>query len=112
MLENTTVTLSLSDFDILRRGEKWYREIASSLSHCFEYKCEEHDHPDPPECKECHGDMNCRSCEVYAKNPDYTETLTVDVERLIRTAKEYALYGKEIEADIDDLEVVPLKGEQ
>lgn len=99
MLENTTVTLPLRDFDTLREGEREYRNIARALSACFEYTCE--NHPEPPECKNCSTETDCPDCEHYA--PDYIEKLTVDVERLIRVAKEYALYGKDIEAEIDEI---------
>ncbi len=105
MLENATVTLPLADFDTMRDGEREYRRMAGRLANCFDYKYVKHHNPEPPECKDCKRDIDCPDCEINAANPLCTETLTVDVGRLIRTAKEYALYGKDVETDLDAIEV-------
>ena len=112
MLENTTVTMSLHDFDRYRDAEKAHREIAYNLARCFEYSCT--DNPQPQECNKCDvadkwdgSNTECWACEVYQNNPIYTERLTVDVKQLIRVAKEYAVYGKDIETDLDAIKVTP-----
>jgi hypothetical protein len=117
MFENTTVTLSLQDFDELRRGHAAHRQIASWLSDCFTYTCTPN--PQPQECEKCDKDLftekwngsntECCECEIFQNNPEYTETLAVDVARLIRIAKEYSLYGKDAETDIDKLTVTELR---
>lgn len=42
----------------------------------------------------------------WDKQPPWEETLTVDVERLIRICKEYALFGKDVEADVDEMTLI------
>jgi len=118
MFENVTVTLSLNDFDKLREGETTYRLTARALAACFDYTCTQN--PTPQECENCPSANNdyslpsgksgmihddCAACAVFQKHNDYNELLTVDVERLIRTAKEYAVYGKDVETDLDKIEV-------
>jgi hypothetical protein len=105
MFENTTVTLQLSDFDKLREGEREYKRIASRLSACFDYEYKKNDNPEPPECLECISGIDCTMCAINAANPLYTETLTVDIKKLVHVAKEFSLYGKDTEADYRDLEV-------
>jgi hypothetical protein len=108
MLENTTVTLTLSDFDTLREGEREYKRIASRLSACFDYEYKKHDNPEPPECVECISGLDCAMCAINAANPLYTETLKVDTEKLVHVAKEFALYGKatDTETEIHAMEVI------
>ena len=103
MIENANVTLPLSDFDELREESKEFRKIARCISACFEYVCKEN--PEPEECKNCHSGVECEECEIYKKYPAYDEYLTLDVARLVRFAKKYALYGKEAEADLDNIPV-------
>ena len=117
MLENTTVTLPLQDFDKLRNGHDAHKRLAWLLSVCFKYDCSPS--PQPQECEKCEKNLTtekwnvdnaeCRECETYYNYPDYTETLTVDVARLIKTAKEYSLYGKNTDADIDALVVTEIR---
>lgn len=101
MFENTTVTLPLNDFDALREGEREYRKLASALASCFDYTCKKN--PEPKACKDCNGEVDCPDCEHYI--PDYEEKLTLHVERLVRITKPYAMYGKEIEADLGEITV-------
>ncbi len=102
-MNNTTitVTLPLSEFDTLRDGEREYRRIADRLSRCFTYKYEK-----SPECDDCQK-VICPECEVYKT----LETLTVDVERLIQTAKDYALYRKDVETELDGIKIIRKGGE-
>jgi hypothetical protein len=45
MLENTTVTLQLHDFDRLRAGQQAHSETARRLSGCFVYSCTKNPYP-------------------------------------------------------------------
>lgn len=118
MLENTTVTLPLNDFDNLRVGEREYRDITRHLAHCFDYTCTKN--PYPQECESCESTDNkhsypnnegttifvdCANCAAFLNHKMYNELLTVDVERLIEIAKIYALYGKDVETDIDAIPI-------
>lgn len=103
MIENANVTLSLSDFDELREESKEFRKIARCISACFEYICKENQEPE--ECKNCKNGIECEECEIYKKHPAYDEYLTLDVAKLVRVAKEYALYGKEAETDLNTIPI-------
>lgn len=82
MNEKATVTMPLEDFDEMRLESKLFREIREQISKCFsDYKIIEYALP-------------------------FEATITLDVERLINTCKRYALYGKDIESDIDDIEII------
>jgi hypothetical protein len=82
MHENTIVTLPLEDFDALREADKEHKRLVSSIAACFKYSC--------------------------ARNPlGYTEILTVDIERLIKTTKYYSLWGKDVETDLDKITITP-----
>lgn len=102
MLDNTTVTLPLNDFDTLRAGERAHRDIASALARCFDYTCTKN--PISEKCNKCKKD-SCEGCKTYKENPPYNEFLTVDIERLIGVTKEYALYGKDVETDLDAIPI-------
>ncbi len=105
MVEGATVTLPLNEFDGLRADSKEYRDIAPRIANCFEYDYKEF--ATPEDCKKC-GEENpdCSQCEVCKENPPCEETLTVDVDRLIAVCKQYALYGKNICADIDEMKII------
>jgi len=103
MIENTTVTLPLKSFDEMREDSKRYRQFVAQISRCFDYVRDET--ADPNECDNCKSDIDCPDCEVYKNNPQYNEKLSVDVERLIRTTKEYALWGKDLDLDIDAITI-------
>jgi hypothetical protein len=104
LMKNTTVTLPLNEFDDLRDKAQEYKTIAYKLAHCFQYSCIEHEEPQEcKDCKDCHGEIDCPDCDIHKKNPSYTEKLTVDVERLIRVASEYALYGTNVETNIKNI---------
>ena len=108
MLENATVTLSVKDFDELRKSDAAYKNIAPRLGKCFEYMCIANDVP-----KECNGcrKKECKECETDKEYPLYTEKLTVDVEQLVKVAKECSLYGKDVKRDIDAM-LIKYKEEQ
>ena len=118
MLENTTVILSLQDFETLRAGEKAHRQIASRLARCFEYSCTKN--PYPYGCENCPSAANeyslpsgksgmihndCTQCAVFKNYNEFNERLTVDVARLIQTAKDYAVYGKDIDPHLDGITI-------
>ena len=117
MYNNTTVTLSLHDFDELRDGHAAHRNLAKWLSVCFKYSCIENQQPQ--ECETCKKNQTaekwdadneeCYQCEVLYNNPEFTEKLTVDVARLIKVAKEYSLYGDDIETDLENLPVTEIR---
>ena len=102
MLDRATVTLKLAEFDELRSAHKAHWEIARRLASCFEYSCIQN--LEPEECKGCEED-SCEDCKVYHDNPPFDEKLTVNVDCLIKAAKEYSLYGKEIDTDIDAVRI-------
>lgn len=106
MNDNTTVTMSLNDFDELGENSKSFLKLAPRIAKCFEYNYEEL--PIPTECKKCKkADPDCTKCKIYKANPLYKETLTVDVERLITVCKEYALYGKDVDfADLENIAII------
>ena len=105
MVEGATVTLPLNEFDGLRTDIEEFRRLAKLIAACFEYECK--DNGEPAECKSCKKENPvCTKCKVFKKSPPWEEILTVDVERLIKAAKQYALYGKDIEADVEEATVV------
>ncbi len=106
MIENATVTLPLNEFDELRADSKVYRKIAQKIAACFEYQFKEYDMPE--ECKACRKD-DCTKCKVYKEKPPFEEILTVDVEQLINAAKQCALYGKNIDSDVEEMRIVKKK---
>lgn len=73
MLENTMVTISLSELDELRNDSKRFYELRQDISKCYEFK-------------------------KYS-NEGLTVHLEVDVDMLIRKTKDYACFGKDIESD-------------
>ena len=103
MIENTTVTMPLKSFDEMREDSKQYRQFIAQISRCFDYVRGENS--DPNECDNCQSDISCFDCEAYKNNPQYDEKLTVDVERLIRITKEYALWGEDLDLDIDAITI-------
>lgn len=105
MVEGATVTLPLGEFDELRAESKEYRDIVQRIAACFEYEFK--DHGEPEKCKTCKKENpDCKKCKVFKESPPWEETLTVDVERLINAAKQYALYGKDVESDVEEMTVV------
>lgn len=105
MVEGATVTLPLNEFDELREGNNAYRSIAPKIANCFEYDYKEFATPEA--CKKCDEENpDCSQCEVGKENPPFEETLTVDVDRLIAVCKQYALYGKNIYTDIDEMKII------
>lgn len=103
MLDSATVTLRLAEFDELRSTHRAHREIVQRLAGCFEYSYIQN--PEPEECKDCKEDDGCEDCKIYHDNPPYDEKLTVDVDHLIKVAKEYSLYGKDIITDLDTVRI-------
>ena len=111
MLEGATVTLPLDEFDKMRSESEEYRRIAGRIAACFEYSYEEY--AEPAQCKACaEENPDCTNCKVYKESPPFEETLTVDTERLIRAVKQYALYGKNITSDVDEMNVVERQREK
>lgn len=111
MNDKATVTMPLEDFDEMRLESKLFCDIRDKISKCFsDYTYEEY--PMPKECKACvEENPDCRKCEIGKNNPPYKETITLDVERLIKVCKQYALYGKEtVESDIDEIEIIRAAG--
>lgn len=105
MVEGATVTLPLNEFDGLRADSKEFQQLAKRIAACFEYEFK--DNGEPAKCKSCKKeDPDCTKCKVYKESPPWEEILTVDVERLINAAKQYALYGKDIETDVEEATVV------
>jgi hypothetical protein len=94
MVNNATVTLLLEHFDEMRDSDKRFLELMCGIRDCFEYSRIE-----PEECESCSDDKECYDCDVY----DTAESLTVDVARLIKVTKKYALFGTDIEADTDTI---------
>lgn len=82
MNDKAKVTMPLEDFDEMRLESKLFREIREQISECFY-------------------DYRIIECA-----PPFEETIKLDVEQLIETCKRYALYGKDIESDIDDIEII------
>lgn len=110
MIEGATVTLPLGEFDELRADSKDYRNIVPKIAACFDYECKEYGESD--KCKTCKKENpDCRKCKVFKESPPWEEILTVDTDRLINFAKQYALYGKEIKSasDIKEMTVVEKK---
>jgi len=128
MLVNATSTISLSDLDELRNTDKYHEQLKSGIRDCFDYSCEQIPHP--PECGPCEhaaasnsvpnskakskmggyfmGELHdyCKKCEAWNNYDEYNEVLTVDIDRLIKATRDYALYGKDIEADLDEVQIV------
>lgn len=105
MIEGATVTLPLDEFDELRANSKDFQNIVRQIATCFEYEMKEYGEPE--KCKTCKKENPvCRKCKVFKESPPWEEILTVDVERLIRGVKQYALYGKDIEADVEEATVI------
>jgi hypothetical protein len=104
MFDHATVTLSLKDLDALRAHSGDH--IASALAKCFCYEVKEK--AEPQECKGCKSEVDCPDCEHYTPN-QCEEKLTVDVEKLIWVAKEYALYGKGKESNLIDIDAIPVE---
>lgn len=105
MLEGATVTLPLSEFDRLRTDSEDLQRLIRQIAVCFEYEFKEYAMPE--KCKTCKKENpDCTKCKVFKESPPWEETLTVDVERLINTAKQYALYGTDIKADVEEATIV------
>lgn len=108
MLEGATVTLPLSEFDELRTNSREFQNIAPQIAACFEYELKEYGMPE--KCKTCKKENpDCPKCKVFKESPPWEEILTVDTERLINLAKRYALYGKDIKSDVEEMTVVSKK---
>ncbi len=108
MIDGATVTLPLGEFDELRTDSDRFRRLVQQISWCFEYECKEYGTPE--ECKTCKKENpNCKKCKVFKKSPPYEEILTVDTEGLINLTKQFALYGKDIESDEEEMTVVEKK---
>ncbi|MCX4355654.1 MAG: hypothetical protein OSJ43_05440 [Oscillospiraceae bacterium] len=104
-IEGATVTLPLEEFDGLRADGEEFQRLAKRIAACFEYEFK--DNGEPAECKSCKKENPvCTKCKVFKKSPPWEEILTVDVERLIKAVKQYALYGKDIEADVEEATVI------
>ena len=93
-----TVKLPLMTFDSLREGDKAFKNLAHLIASCYDYKVEKEL---PDTCRKCE-ELECSGCETYKG----LETLTVDVDKLIDVTKMYALYGKNIDTDLDEIKVV------
>jgi len=124
MLENTTVKLALEDFDELRSAHKYHEQLKRDIRDCFDYSCEAAPHPS--ECEICehaalrsaypnHREQNerhtdlfiyCKSCDAFNNHSEFIEKITVNIDRLIETTKIYALYGRDIEVDLDEVHMV------
>lgn len=105
IIEGVTVTLPLNEFDGLRTNSEELRRLTKRIAACFEYKIK--DNGDPRNASLVKKENpDCTKCKVFNESPPWEETLTVDVERLIKVAKQYALYGKDIEADVEEATVV------
>lgn len=105
MIEGATVTLPLNEFDGLRTDSEEFQRLVKRIAACFDYKFKENGEPE--KCKSCKKENpDCTKCKVFKESPPWEEILTVDVERLINAAKQYALYGKDIEADVEETTVV------
>jgi len=108
MVENATVTLPLNEFDELRADSKELQRLAPQIAACFDYEFKENGEPE--KCKTCKKENpDCKKCKVFKESPPWEEILTVDTERLIRVAKQYALYGKNVKADVEEITVVEKK---
>lgn len=107
-VENATVMLPLNIFDELREDSKEFRKIAPQIAACFEYELKEYGTPE--KCNTCKKENpDCPKCKVFKESPPWEEFLTVDVERLINFAKQYALYGKDIKSNVKEMTVVSKK---
>lgn len=106
MIEGATVTMPLDEFDKLRTDSKYFRRITQQIAECFEYSRKENEAP--AQCITCRKD-SCNKCKVFDENPLYEESLTVDTKRLINFTKQYALYGKDIEADVGEMKIIEKK---
>ena len=105
MVEGATVTLPLNEFDELRKDSKEFQRLVPLLAACFEYEFK--DNGEPAKCKSCKKENpDCTKCKVFKESPPWEETLTVDVDRLIRVTKQYALYGKDADLDVEEMTVV------
>ena len=108
MIEGATVTLPLGEFDKLRSDSEKLRNLIQQITWCFDYEYKEHGTPD--KCKTCKKENpDCTKCKVLKESPLYEEILTVDTQRLINFAKQYALYGTDIESDVEEMTVVEKK---
>lgn len=105
MIEGATVTLPLGEFDELRSDSEAFYKLTRRIAACFEYETKEYGEPE--KCKTCKKENpDCKKCKVFKETPPWEDILTVDVERLINVAKQYALYGTDIEADVEEATVV------
>lgn len=115
---NITVTMPLHEYDALRSIQQNYRDIVRDIAACFDYSFTLN--PCPQECADCPTASesyalpknspgairaDCTQCEVFKKYNEIDEHLTVDVERLINVTKDFALCGKDTEADISEVEI-------
>lgn len=108
MIEGATVTLPLGEFDELRSDSEAFYKLTRRIAACFDYEYKEHGTPD--KCKTCKKENpDCTKCKVLKESPLYEEILTVDTQRLINFAKQYALYGTDIESDVEEMTVVEKK---
>lgn len=108
MIEGATVTLPLGEFDKLRTNSDKFRRLVQQIALCFEYEYKEYGEPD--ECKTCKKENPvCTKCKVFKKSPPYEEILTADTEGLINLTKQFALYGKDIESDVEEMTIVEKK---
>ena len=80
-----------------RNAHKWFTELRRDIATCYEYSRTEAETPE--ECVNCTSDIDCPECETY--DPPFIEKITVDAGRLIGVTKQYALYGKDVDTDID-----------
>lgn len=112
MNDSTTVTMPLNDFDKLREDSDKFSKLVPQIAKCFVYNLEEFD--PPKACSKCTKENpDCKKCKAYQKNPPYKESFTVDVERLIKVCKKYALFGKKTElteAEIEEITVIEKRG--
>jgi len=105
MLENTTVTMTLEDFDALRDAEKAYKKLRSHIANCFELTQTKNE--EPKECTGCPMEIDCDGyCEVFQNHKLYDEKITVYIGQLVDATKQYAFYGKDLEIDIDDPDIL------
>lgn len=79
--DKLTISMPFNEFYALWNTENAYKDITAAISGCFEYAAEE------------------------------TETLTVDIERLVAVCKQYALYGKDVDSNVENMVVVVKRGQ-
>ncbi|MEZ3437587.1 MAG: hypothetical protein K1W18_01745 [Oscillospiraceae bacterium] len=105
MIEGATVTLPLNEFDGLRTDSEEFQQLVRRIAACFEYESKGRGESD--KCKTCKKENpDCTKCKVFKESPSWEETLTIDVEQLIRVTQKYALYGKDVDSDIEEMTVV------